>query len=86
MPKTWVTDYIGDIGNTFLYRRHRQHFCLKWVFDRLEPAGLVIELAEIILHETDESDSVRDLFDDDRKIRANFLLLGRASHSCVFSL
>ena len=54
IPDTWVTDYSEDIGNTFASER---------VFDGLEPARLVIEVTEIILHEADEPDLVGNLFD-----------------------
>ena len=56
MSDTWVTDYTGDIGNTF---------ALEGAFDGLQPAGFVIEVTEIVVHEADEPNVVADLLDAD---------------------
>jgi hypothetical protein len=39
-PATWVTDYSGDMGNTFAPKR---------VLEGVQPAGLVAEISEIIV-------------------------------------
>jgi len=46
-----VTDYSGDIGNTF---------GLKRILDGLKPTGLGIEVAESVVHEATESDLLAD--------------------------
>ncbi len=46
-----------------LYRRHRYHFYTEPVFDGLQPAGLVIEVTEIVLDEVDDPEERNgDLF------------------------
>src|ERR1700726_2097978 len=40
-----------------------QHFWPEGVFKRFEPAGLVIEVTEIVIHEADEPDLLAHLFD-----------------------
>ena len=42
-----------------------QHFRSEGVFDRLEPACLAIEVAEIVIHKADELDVPVRLFDPD---------------------
>jgi hypothetical protein len=56
IPTKWVTVYSGDMGNTF---------GPKGFFGRLEPACLVVEVAEIIVHEADEPNVLVHLFDSD---------------------
>ena len=46
-----------------LFRRHRQHFWAERILDRLEPTGLIIEVAEIVVHEADEPNLFTDLLD-----------------------
>ena len=45
-----MTVYTGNIGNTFTLNG-----------SRLDAAGLVIEVAEVILHEADEPDFIVNL-------------------------
>jgi len=52
VPDTWVTDYSEDIGNTFGPKG-------------FEPAGLVVEVSEIIVHEVDGPNAVIGLFDSE---------------------
>ena len=56
IPDTWVTVYSGDMGNSF---------GPKGVGDRFEPTCLVVEVAEIVVHEGGEPKMFVDLFDSD---------------------
>ncbi len=47
-----MTVYSGDIGNTF---------GPKGIVDRFEPAGLIVEIPQIVVHEGDEPDPLADL-------------------------
>ncbi len=49
-----MTDYSEHIGNTFRAER---------IFDRLDSSHLVVEVAQIVLHEGDEPDALADLRD-----------------------
>ena len=51
-----MTVYSEHIGNTF---------GPKGFVDRLEPAHLVVKIAQIVLHEGDEPDALADLRDAD---------------------
>ena len=54
VPDTWVTVYTEDIGNTFGPKGFAKGF---------EPASLVVEVAEIVIHKADEPNPVFGLFD-----------------------
>ena len=56
VPDTWVAVYSGDIGNTFGPKGFR---------DGLQPAGLVVEVPQVMIHESDEPNVVAHLFDAD---------------------
>ena len=47
------------------HHRRRDHFRSEGILDRFEPAGLVVEVAEIIVHEADEPNLLADLLDAD---------------------
>jgi hypothetical protein len=47
-----VTVYSEDIGNIFGVKR---------ILDRLEPARLIVEVAQIVAQEGDEPDALADL-------------------------
>src|SRR6266481_5382287 len=49
VPDTWVTFHFGNRGSTFLS---------EGVSERLESACLVVEVAEIIVHESAEPDAL----------------------------
>jgi hypothetical protein len=54
IPDTWVTGYSEDIGNTFGPKR---------ALKRFEPAGLVVEVSQVVVHEADGPDVVVGLVD-----------------------
>ena len=58
VPDTWVTVYTDDIGNTF---------CPKRICDglELEPASLIVEVSQIMVHKADEPNPIVGLFDSD---------------------
>jgi hypothetical protein len=55
-PDTWVTVYTDDIGSTF----GPKGFC-----NGFEPARLVAEVSDIIVHKADEPNALVGLFDSD---------------------
>ena len=54
----------GDIGNR-TFRRHRLHFWPEGVLQGLQSFFLQINIAEIVIHKTDQPDAVVDFFDTD---------------------
>src|SRR5271165_4428665 len=67
----------GDIGNR-TFRRHRLHFWPEGVVQGLQGFFLQINIAEIVIHKTDQPDAVVDFFDADglsRKGNAEINLL-----------
>ena len=54
----------GHIGYVS-YRRHRYHLWSEGICKGFEPAGLIVEVAEIIIHKADEPNTVLGLFDAD---------------------
>src|SRR5258705_7781463 len=50
-PDTWVTDYSGDMGNTL---------AVKGFGGALDPTALIVEEAQVVVHEADEPDVVSD--------------------------
>src|SRR6516165_10359456 len=56
----WV--YTGHMGDS-LFRAQRQHFRSKRILDRFQPARLVLEVAQVVLHEGDEPDPLAHLAD-----------------------
>src|SRR5690349_6224624 len=56
-----LSGHMGDSS----FRAHRYHFRPEGIVDRFEPACLVIEIAQVILHEADQPNAVPDLGDAD---------------------
>ena len=52
--------YSGHMGDSS-FRAHGQQFRAERSVDRFQPAGLVVEVAQIIAHEGDEPDALADL-------------------------
>src|ERR1700732_295318 len=61
--KTFVRS--GDIGNR-TFRRHGLHFWPEGVLQGLQGFFLQINIAEIVIHKTDQPDAVVNFFDSDR--------------------
>src|SRR3984885_9434987 len=55
----------GDIGNR-TFRRHGLHFWPEGVVQGLQSFLLQINIAEIVIHKTDQPDAVVNFFDADR--------------------
>ncbi len=47
------------------HHRRRDHFWPEGILDRFEPTRLVVEVAEIVVHEADEPNLLADLLDAD---------------------
>src|SRR5579864_2498334 len=59
-PPTNITDVrSGDIGNR-TFRRHRLHFWPEGVLQGLQSFFLQINITEIVIHKTDQPDSILD--------------------------
>src|SRR4029077_17953121 len=54
----------GDIGNR-TFRRHRLHFWPEGVLQGLQGFFLQINIAEIVIHKTNQPDAMVDFFDAD---------------------
>src|ERR1700756_4530803 len=63
-PTNFSTVRSGDIGNR-TFRRHRLHFWPEGVLQGLQGFFLQINIAEIVIHKTDQPDAVVDLLDTD---------------------
>src|SRR5579864_625862 len=61
----------GDIGNR-TFRRHRLHFWPEGVLQGLQGFFLQINIAEIVIHKTDQPNAVVDLLDTDGLARKGY--------------
>src|SRR5579864_7842900 len=62
-----ISNYVrsGDIGNR-TFRRHGLHFWPEGVLQGLQSFFLQINIAQIVIHKTDQPDAVVHFFDSDR--------------------
>src|SRR5246127_4560605 len=70
-PTNFSTVRSGDIGNR-TFRRHRLHFWPEGVLQGLQGFFLQINIAEIVIHKTDQPDAVVDLLDTDGLARKGY--------------
>ncbi len=64
LPDQFFPVRSGDMGNR-TFRRHRLHFWPEGVLQGLQSFFLQINMAEIVIHKTDQPDAVVDFFDTD---------------------
>src|SRR4029077_5038211 len=63
-PTIYFNVRSGDIGNR-TFRRHRLHFWPEGVLQGLQGFFLQINIAEVVIHKTNQPDAMVDFFDAD---------------------